>query len=122
MKEDLICTRFVNYLKSLISVKQQKVDNLIYFHIPNGGSRKSSIEGYKFKLMGVLPGVPDYQFIWKKNGETKFGFIEFKTEKGRQSESQKQFEADCLDVGAPYAIARSSDQGIQILKDWGVLK
>jgi len=39
----------------------------LLYHIPNGGSR-SAIEGHRFKLQGVLPGIPDYHLPVARKG------------------------------------------------------
>tara|TARA_R100001530_G_scaffold135793_2_gene113949 strand:- start:64 stop:432 length:369 start_codon:yes stop_codon:yes gene_type:complete len=122
MKENLICIRFINQLKDLEAINQIKAEHLMYFHIPNGGSRKSSLEGYQFKIIGVLPGVADYQFMWSDGSLTKIGFIEFKTAKGKQQPTQKAFEEKCKLLNIPYEIARSTEDGINILKEWQILK
>lgn len=122
MSEKMICIKFVNYLKSLIVLNQLNVKYFDFFHIPNGGARKSSIEGYHFKIMGVRPGVADYQFIWSDGTYPEYGFIEFKTPKTYQTEKQKEFQELCKIMNIKYAIAKSDHQGIEILKQWRVLK
>lgn len=122
MSENLICIRFVNQLKELQALNQLAVNHFDFFHIPNGGSRKSSIEGYHFKLLGVKPGVPDYMFSWSDGDTPDFGFIEFKTKKGTLSKSQKEFKEKCRFMNVKNEMARSEEDGINILKQWGVLK
>jgi hypothetical protein len=41
-------------------LKARAVPGLVYFHVPNGGSR-GKIEAAKFKAMGVRPGVYEPQ-------------------------------------------------------------
>ena len=121
MKEDQICKQFISCLRSYENLNQIIVDELSYFHIPNGGKRNPA-EGKKFKDMGVLPGVPDYQFMWVSGGVFNIAYIEFKTAIGTQQKSQKDFEAKCKKMNIPYEIARSSDDGIGILKKWRILR
>ena len=120
--ENTICTAFVNQIKFLQQMNQQAVEELIYFHIPNGGSRKSAFEGYNFKKMGLLPGVADYIFMWRSGSLTKVGFLEFKTQKGKQTTSQKEFEKQSNALNIPYELVRSEKEGIDILIKWGVFK
>lgn len=72
----------VSFLKKL----QIMGYDFMFFHTPNSGHRSKS-EASKFKLMGVLPGVPDLQFITPKG----VFFIELKKDTGRLSTSQKEF-------------------------------
>ena len=72
--------------------------------------------------MGVLPGIPDYQFIWKDNNLVKLGFLEFKTLKGTLSVNQKVLKESIGKMNIPYEIARSVDDGVNILKKWGIIK
>tara|TARA_Y100000310_G_C20442258_1_gene696669 strand:+ start:169 stop:537 length:369 start_codon:yes stop_codon:yes gene_type:complete len=122
MSENTICTTFVNQIKFLQEMNQQAAQELVYFHVPNGGSRKSSFEGYNLKKMGLLPGVADYIFMWRINSLTKVGFIEFKTKKGKQTDTQKEFEKRSNALHIPYELARSEKEGIDILIKWGIFK
>ncbi len=72
----------------------------ILFHVPNGGHRNIA-EAFKFKLMGVLAGVPDLFLAFPKNG---FGglFIELKTKSGL---TQKQGDMIVALKKAGYAVA-----------------
>ena len=90
--------------------KNNKIDGLI-FAIPNGGSR-NKIEAMKLKATGVLAGVSDL-IILQPNGKIKF--VEVKIEKGRQSESQKDFQKKVNDLGFDYYIVRSLDDFIEII-------
>jgi hypothetical protein len=51
---------------------------------------------------------------------TEVGFIELKSEKGRQSSSQKDFELAAGEAGAQYAVCRSLDQVVSLIEEWGV--
>lgn len=59
----------------------------LLFHVPNGGSRNPR-EGMKFKQIGVVAGVSDLLFLF--NG--KCFCLELKTEKGRQSAKQLNWQ------------------------------
>lgn len=56
--EDLEHIKVVNYIKD-------KLPEIIAFHIPNEG-KKSAFERYKYSLMGILKGVPDFIFLYPK--------------------------------------------------------
>lgn len=82
----------------------------LIFSIPNGGSR-NIIEAKTLKLTGVLPGVSDLIII-KPNGQLIF--IELKTETGRQSDSQKEFEQRVKLLGYEYHLIRSLKEFIEL--------
>lgn len=86
------------------------------FAIPNGGNR-SAITGAIMKKEGVLAGVADL-FLMSSNGTYHGLFIEMKTAKGKQSESQKQFQflAECADY--KYEIARNFEDFRKIIKNY----
>ncbi len=74
----------------------------LLFHVPNGGNRNAR-EAYKFKTMGLTPGVSDFLFMYK--GITHC--IELKTLVGNQSKVQKKWEDVVTKHGFPYYIIRS---------------
>jgi hypothetical protein len=61
----------------------------VFHHSPNGGNRTQR-EASKFKMMGVLAGVPD-TFLPLKSGEFCGLYIELKKAGGAPSKEQKQF-------------------------------
>lgn len=81
---------------------------LLLHHSPNGGYR-TAYEGKAFKSMGTRAGFPDLIFLLPR-GKHPFLCIEFKTDKGRQTESQKAYQSAVESVGAVYAVCRSFDE------------
>jgi hypothetical protein len=79
-----------------------KLNNILIFCVPNEATRNNS----KFIGMGVLAGVSDLILILKN----KVIFVELKTHKGIQSESQKEFESRVLEFGHYYILIRSLDE------------
>ena len=61
----------------------------VFHHSPNGGNRTQR-EASKFKMMGVLAGVPD-TFLPLKSDEFCGLYIELKKAGGSPSKEQKQF-------------------------------
>lgn len=90
----------------------------LWWHTPNGGPRSKGAAG-KLKAMGVLPGVPDLQFMFP---DGHVAFLELKRPNGVMSEAQYDFESRCRRYGVEYAVAYSMDQAVEILTAWGVLK
>ena len=84
--------------------------------IPNGGKR-GKIEAGIMKAEGVTKGAPDMVLFAAKNGYN-FLCLEFKTATGRQSESQKAWQADAERNGSKYVIIRSVDQFIETINNY----
>jgi hypothetical protein len=84
--------------------------------IPNGEYRSPRTAG-RLKAMGVQPGVADLH-ITLPGGLT--GWIELKSETGRQSEEQRNFEIAERADGAAYNVCRSLDEVQATLKAWGI--
>ena len=111
-KEDDLQISCVRYFDSKI---QPKNPHLKLFAVPNGGKR-NVIEAAKFKRMGVRAGIADLVLL---NGyfdivpETIF--IELKTEKGKHSDNQKEFETWCCKFGYRYITVRSLDDFIALI-------
>jgi hypothetical protein len=83
--------------------------------IPNGGAR-DLITGARLKAEGVVAGVADLALLIPRKGYGAL-FVEMKTDKGRQSESQKQWAAQ-LGNDYLYIVCRSLDQFIKIVTDY----
>jgi len=81
-----------------------KNDNLI-FSVPNGGSR-NPIEAMKLKKTGTLSGVSDLIIM----APNRIIFLELKTEKGIQSEVQKNFQNKVEVLGFEYLLIRNLKQ------------
>lgn len=81
---------------------------LLLFHAANGG-RRSKAEAGIFKAMGVRAGFPDLVLL-VKNRHYRFLAIEMKSPKGRQSETQKDYQTAFTAIGARYVVVRSFEQ------------
>lgn len=89
---------------------------MLMFAVPNGGSRRR-IEAKIMKAEGVTAGVADVLFLYP-NSEYHGLCIEFKTEKGKQQESQKRFQKAVEAQGYKYAIVRSIEEFIELVKNY----
>lgn len=89
--------------------------NVIYFH-PANGEWRSIITAKRLKGMGVLPGCSDVVVLYLGRALC----LEIKLPDGRQSESQRVFEAKCGYQGVPYIICRSLDDAIEACRKFGV--
>lgn len=82
----------------------------LFFAVGNGGARNKT-EAAIMKGEGVTAGVSDIVFLYPT--DRYHGLcIEFKTAKGRQSESQKEFQFQVEQAGYCYIIVRSVEEFI----------
>jgi hypothetical protein len=117
MLEKDICIPFVNMIKRLEHLAKKP---FVWFHVVNEFDKKRNSYAHNFHLakMGRVSGVADYIFLWKDGCLC----LEFKTQKGRQSDSQKKFEQNCKDRGIPYYLARSVEEGFRVLEKEGLFE
>lgn len=89
----------------------------LYLHSsPNGGKRDKR-EGARFKAMGTRAGFPDL-ILLHPNKFYPFMGIELKTEKGKQSEQQKEYQKMFEEIGAKYIVVRSLDEFISEITNY----
>lgn len=96
----------MNHLESKLQseiVKYLRQKDICFFCVPNEAG-KSALHTARLKAMGLKAGVSDLILLFKKKTVV---FCEIKTEIGKQSPSQKGFEAEVLNLGFEYIIVRS---------------
>lgn len=86
-----------------------------FFAVPNGGARHIAV-ARKLKEEGVKAGVADLVLLFP---EGKIIFVEMKTKKGTQQDSQKDFQKRVEDLGFKYLIWRSVDDAISFISKIG---
>lgn len=98
--------------------------HLICFAVPNGSKRPKrtvmrngaaitySPAAVALKEEGALAGVADLVLV----GYGKVLFVEMKTPKGVQAESQKEFEHKVIKLGHEYHVCRSLEAFMQVCK------
>jgi hypothetical protein len=86
------------------------------FAVPNGGARNAR-EAAIMKGEGVTAGVADMIILIPRKG---YGClcIEFKTKDGKQSASQKLWQADAEAHGNKYVVVRSIDEYVKEVKNY----
>jgi hypothetical protein len=77
----------------------------VIFSVPNGGLR-NKIEAMKLVTTGMKAGVSDLVVLIPGRAL----FVEVKTDIGRQSKEQIDFEADVVALGFQYFLIRSIDE------------
>lgn len=88
----------------------------ILFAIPNGGAR-NEIEARIMKAEGVTAGVSDCILLMSNNQFSSL-CIEFKTDIGRQTDSQKSWQEITEEHGNKYVIVRSIDEFISAIQSY----
>lgn len=98
-------------------VQLLQLHRIEFFAVPN--ERKQSVQSaMRFKAMGVKSGVPDLVLMGK---EGKGYGMEVKTPTGVQSPKQIQFQEKCFRLGWGYAVVRSLDDVLRVIRLWGFL-
>lgn len=100
------------------TVELLRLNGVFAFAVPNGEHR-SKRTGARLKAMGVRKGAADL-LIFAPPGQAYC--LELKSAKGRLSPEQKEFQAACIGMGIPYAVASSPEDVETILDAWGVLR
>ena len=85
------------------------IGNLL-FAVPNGG-RRGKVEACILKAEGVVAGVADMLLLVPSGGWHGLA-IEMKTETGRQSPSQREWQQLVEKVGYRYVVCRTIDEFI----------
>ena len=98
-------------------LKLRGVAGLVFFHVPNGGSR-GKVEGAIFKSMGVRAGVSDLILVHAG----KIFALELKAPGGRATESQLTFLSEIDAAGAFTAMPEGLDAALATLEAWGLIK
>ena len=115
--EDFLSNQVAQYLKVL--TLEEKLEG-VWFHVPNEsvvGDRMDIVRIKRKQCLGMINGAPDFIITTR----SKTIFIELKTDKGRQTESQKMFEKWSSKHNIAYSVCRSLDEVSQVLKKEGVI-
>ena len=88
------------------------------FSIPNAGKR-SPQQASRMKREGMMAGVADL-CVMMDEGRT--GWLELKSDKGKQKEAQREFETLCAFLSHNYAVCRNLYEAIDILRTWGATR
>ena len=104
--EARIQQEIVIYFRNKYGLNHHNPKYLI-FSVPN--ESENAKENIYKKSIGLMAGVSDLIVILKN----KVIFVEVKTEIGTQSEKQKEFENDVINLGFDYLVVRSKEEFIQ---------
>lgn len=92
----------------------------LWFSIPN--EHAGRFERMRLSAMGLRPGAADLIFIPPPDPDSFVGFIELKSEKGRQTKTQRAFQADVESLGHRYEVCRSVGAVYDTLTNWGLIE
>jgi hypothetical protein len=112
-EEDTACYYFTQEMRRLTMAGRV---HCTWCHIPNEG-RRSQLEGYRVKAVGLIPGAPDY-FFAKKD---EVVFIEFKAKKGSLAPTQRIYQKWCIWLGIKYYIMKSPEEAVKLLGALGFI-
>ena len=99
-----------HYLQSTI-IKYLRYNKILLFAVPNGAKRNIFV-ARQLKIEGVLAGVSDLIIVLKN----RVVFVEIKTDKGRQQETQKIFQKQVEELGHTYLIWRNLNDAMNFVK------
>ena len=99
--------------QSCVSWFRYAYPRYVIFSVPNGGSR-NAIEAANLKREGALAGVSDLIVV----ADHKVLFVEMKTQRGRQQQTQKDFQHRVEVLGHRYVVCRSLDDFMLKVSDW----
>lgn len=115
--EDCIAGEFATRLR--VATVEGRL-RAVWCHVPNemlGGAGKPTRMSAIARALGTIPGAGDYLFQWGGGNAV----LECKTATGRMTDNQKDMQQWCADMGVPYHVFRSADEGCAILRGLGVL-
>ena len=99
MREDQIQIATVKYLEKM---------NIFCHSVPNElGGKNAMLRTKHFVAMGLKHGVADL-VIWWPDG--KIGYVEMKSERGKQTDLQRKFQKRCEKYGVRYDVCHSLDE------------
>lgn len=107
-KIQIACVRWFRY--------QYPQYSKCFYSVPNGGNR-DVITGAILKAEGALAGVADLHLA-VANKFYHGLYLEMKQPKGRQTETQKEFQDAVQLQGYKYVICRSFEEFILVVKDY----
>lgn len=102
--------------EQLALVQWLTINNIIFYHIPNGGKRFYR-EGVKFKRLGVKAGVPDICIPLPRSPYHGL-YIELKRHGGKLTEEQQRWLDNLNSLGYRAEMVEGCDNAIKLIQDY----
>jgi len=114
--EDALCIEFANVLREMTLTGQLRA---VWSHPANElcHGHKTGVKAALARAIGMHVGTPDYLFLGPDNSLA----LEGKSERGSLSPGQRDFEQWCLQIGVPYRIFRTVEEGLDALRAQGMV-
>jgi hypothetical protein len=90
----------------------------IFSHIANGEHRSPATAAL-LQRMGVRPGLFDFMLI---GPDGQHFWLELKRGRSPLSPAQERFRQELVDRSVTHGVARSFDEAVATLREWGVLR
>lgn len=107
-------------------VKQYEFYNqlqCLFWSYNASGEKRTAITGALLKAKGLKTGQADYTFFYNQNNVANILFIEFKAKKGKQSDTQKEFESKFANLtNVDYQVCYSVNDAVELLKKVKIIK
>lgn len=97
--------------------RMQYPDLILYSSLNGVKLRGGGREWKRLEAAGAMPGVADL-FLSVPSGDLSGLYIEMKTKKGTQSDTQKAFEAKAVAKGYGYAMPRSLGEFMRVVQTY----
>ena len=111
IKETHIQQAFISW------IRQTPDPRTAYLYAVMNGGRRSKQAAQRAIAEGLLAGIADVHLPYP-NGKDPGLFLEFKTPRGSQTKTQKNFQRWCDWVGYPYMVVRSPDEAVYTIEDY----
>lgn len=96
-------------VEQYLQFKQNKGE-LFYLRLNSGQTIITNDEGIRRRISGCPPGTADFLVLLGVPIWCWMMFLELKSEKGKQTDEQKEFEATVKKFGAEYRVIRSLEE------------
>lgn len=103
-------------------LKESRIHKLVVDHwrkLGKPGTLVATIPNQNaFGQHGLTKGLPDLIVI----GPGVHAYVELKTETGKLTQPQREFQALCASHGIRHAVTYGRDEPIKLLEQWGIVR
>ncbi len=118
--EDSLHKQIANYLYQLESAG--KFGRAGFFTYMPFGEKRDLKTGALLKAKGTKKGVPDFMIIYRIDLSSEIFWIECKSDKGKQTKEQKEFETKAkTSLNENYIIIKSCEELVAYFEEVGIL-